>query len=160
MSATASIQPVILHAPQIATAPSETFPDPSIGGNVSWKTLISSSTTPSDTFTVGIATCPSGSKASCPSTTPQRPGHLKLHRHTHAEIYHVTAGIGVVAIDGVDHEVKKGSVVFIPGDAEHGIRNVGDEELCWLYVFAARGFGEVVYRFSGDGGGGGVIARL
>lgn len=38
-------------------------------------------------------------------------------------------------------------MVWIPGDAEHETKNVGEEELVWLYVFAADGFGEVVYRF-------------
>ena len=65
-------------------------------------------------------------------------------------MYHVTAGRGIVSIDGQEYEVGKGSVVFIPGDAEHGIRNVGCEDLVWLYAFAADGFGEVVYRFSGE----------
>lgn len=75
-------------------------------------------------------------------------GQLKLHRHAHPELYHVTAGRGVVMIDGVESEVGRGSVVFIPGDAEHGIKCVGEEDLEWLYVFAADRFEEVVYRFS------------
>lgn len=76
---------------------------------------------------------------------------MKAHRHSHAELYHITSGTGVVTIDGVEHEVRKGSVVFIPGDAEHGIRNIGEEELVWLYVFAADGFGEIIYRFDEPG---------
>jgi len=57
----------------------------------------------------------------------------------------------VVRIDGAEHEVAGGDVVFIPGDAEHGIWNVdGERELKWLYCFAVDGFGEVVYRFSGE----------
>lgn len=147
-----TIRPVVLHSPDIDKKESETFPDPSIGGNVSWKTLLSSPHTPTDTFTVGIATCPSGSHASCP-TTSQTQGHLKLHRHSHAEIYHVISGRGIVTIDGEEHEVGKGSVVFIPGNAEHGIRNVEEGELSWLYVFGADGFEEVVYRFDEDGPG-------
>lgn len=57
-------------------------------------------------------------------------------------------------VEGEEYEVKKGSVVFIPGDAVHGVVNRGTEaegELRWLYVFAAGDFGDVVYRFEGVG---------
>jgi mannose-6-phosphate isomerase-like protein (cupin superfamily) len=75
-------------------------------------------------------------------------GFLQLHRHSHAEIYHVISGSGTVCIDQQEYEVNKGSVVFITGDAEHGIFNKGNEDLVWLYVFAADGFEDIVYRFS------------
>ena len=41
-----------------------------------------------------------------------------------------------------------GSTVFIPSDAEHGIVNVGLDELRWFYVFPTGSFGDVLYRFS------------
>jgi mannose-6-phosphate isomerase-like protein (cupin superfamily) len=63
-------------------------------------------------------------------------------------MYHVISGRGVVLIDGKEYDVEKGSVVFIPGDAEHGVRCVGEEDLVWLYVFATAAFGDVFYRFS------------
>ncbi|PSN74303.1 RmlC-like cupin [Corynespora cassiicola Philippines] len=128
--------PLILHSEDIANTPSECFPSSVTGGKVTWKTLMSEPKTSTNTFTSGIATCEPGD------------GHLKLHRHKQAELYHVTEGRGIVYIDGKEHEVAKGSVVFIPGDAEHGIRNTGEENLVWLYVFATDGFGDVVYRFS------------
>ena len=54
-------------------------------------------------------------------------------------------------IGDVEHMVKAGSVVFIPSDARHGVRNLSSsEELVWLYVFAADDFGEVTYRFPHD----------
>lgn len=55
-----------------------------------------------------------------------------------------------MTIDGKEHVVSKGSMVWIPGDSEHGVRCVGEEELEWVYVFAADGFGDIVYRFSGE----------
>lgn len=45
-------------------------------------------------------------------------------------------------VDGVAHDVEKGSAVFIPGDAEHGVRNEGAEELKWFYVFPVGNFGQ------------------
>jgi hypothetical protein len=84
-------------------------------------------------------------------------GYLALHRHTHAEIYYVISGAGIVTIGEEEYRVKTGSVVYIPGDALHGARSLRSGEgegegegLKWLYVFAAGDFGEVVYRFEGD----------
>ncbi|KAJ4335278.1 hypothetical protein N0V87_006200 [Didymella glomerata] len=137
---------IVLSADDIEKTAPESFPDPSACGDVSWKTLISAPKTATDTFTVGIATCAPGRSAVCR-------GHLKLHRHKQAEVYHVTQGKGLVTINGQGHAVSRGSVVWIPGDAEHGIENVGDEDLVWLYAFAADGFEDVVYRFDEPGPG-------
>lgn len=62
-------------------------------------------------------------------------------------------------IEGEEYEVRKGSVVWIPGDAAHVVRNAEEKDLVWLYVFAADGFGDVVYRFN-EPGPGKVKARL
>ncbi|KAF2001014.1 RmlC-like cupin [Amniculicola lignicola CBS 123094] len=130
-----NIRPVVLGAQNIANRPQEGFED-TTGGNVTWKTLLSAPKTATDTFTSGIASCkPKG-------------GHLNLHRHKHAEIYHIIQGQGIVPIDRIEYKVEKGSVLYIPGDAEHGIRNTSsEEELIWLYVFATDSFTDVVYRF-------------
>ena len=52
-----------------------------------------------------------------------------------------------MTIDGVAHTVTPGTAIFIPGDAEHAIRNDHDETLEILYVFAVSDFNQVVYRF-------------
>lgn len=139
----ASRKPVLFNSTDIENTPSEGFPDPSSGGDVSWKTLISAPITATDTFTVGIATC-------APKKTTGCRGHLKPHTHQQAEVYHVTQGKGIVTIDGEKHKIGKGGVLWIPGDAEHGIENVGEEDLVWLYVFAVDGFEDVVYNFDQD----------
>ena len=58
-------------------------------------------------------------------------------------------------IDGLEYKVEAGSVVYIPGDSKHGIRNECEEDLTWLWVFAADGFGDVVYRWEEEAEGGG-----
>lgn len=65
-------------------------------------------------------------------------------------MYYITEGSGIMIIDGIESKVETGSVVFIPGNAEHGIVNDSKEgkELKWLYVFPTGAFGDVVYRFS------------
>lgn len=54
-------------------------------------------------------------------------------------------------IDGITTQVEKGSVIFIPGDAEHGIWNTSEEEeLIWFYVFATDAFEDVIYKFESE----------
>ncbi|KAH6667489.1 RmlC-like cupin domain-containing protein [Halenospora varia] len=142
-------QPLVLPPTYTTTTPPESFTDPAYG-TCTWHTLFSSSITPTDSLCAGIAVCP-------PNT-----GHLCKHRHTQAEIYHITDGKGIMFVDGKEYAVEKGSSVFVPGDAEHGIRNVGLEDLRWFYVFPGGSFGDVVYRFSGeeegkDGGREGMV---
>lgn len=136
MSTTKAKQ-VIINPSHLATTAPESFPDQSCG-IVTWHTLFSQPTTPTSDLSAGVATCP-------PKT-----GHLCAHRHTQAEIYYIVEGDGEVTIDGVKSPVTKGSVVFIPSDAEHAVVNTGPRELRWFYVFPTGAFGDVVYRFTKD----------
>ena len=116
-------------------------------GRVSWKTIISSDRTPSNSLTAGIATLPPKREGQPVSSG----GNLALHRHYHAELYFVMSGEGIVNVDMVEHKVKAGSVVFIPPNAEHGVRNVSVvDEFVWYYCFAADKFGDIRYRFKND----------
>lgn len=84
----------------------------------------------------------SGGVAVCP-----RYGALALHRHKQAEIYYILSGSGEVEIEGQRNKVSKDMVIWIPGDAEHGVFT-GDDELKWFYVFPEGSFENVVYRFT------------
>lgn len=54
-------------------------------------------------------------------------------------------------MDGIDYVLKAGSTFFVPGNAEHGIRNnSSDKELRWFYVFPTGNFQDVVYRWSNE----------
>jgi mannose-6-phosphate isomerase-like protein (cupin superfamily) len=49
--------------------------------------------------------------------------NAKLHYHKRStELYYVLDGSGVVLLDGVEHEVKKGSLAHIPPGVVHGAR--------------------------------------
>jgi quercetin dioxygenase-like cupin family protein len=104
-------------------------------GDLTWRTLFSAGTTPSDTLVTGVAELPEG-------------GFLALHRHDQAETYYVLSGEGVVTLEGVDHPVRPGSNVFVPGGREHGARNTGAGVLRVFYVLAADDFADVEYVFS------------
>lgn len=132
----APVDPIILSAPHLtSTLPAESFTDSSMG-NCTWHNLISSPFTNSNTFTIGIGACK-------PKT-----GNLALHRHEQAEFYYVLSGNGVARIEGKDHVVTSGDVVFIPGNAEHGVFNRQTEEFRFLYCFGVGSFQEIVYRFT------------
>lgn len=82
----------------------------------------------------GLATCP-----------PE--GYLALHQHTQVEIYYILSGTGSVEINGERHRVSSGSILWIPGDAIHGVFCGPGETLHWLYVFPEARFGDITYRF-------------
>jgi mannose-6-phosphate isomerase-like protein (cupin superfamily) len=132
-------QAVVLSPHYTSTQPLEKVDIPS-RGNFMWHTLFSQPNTATDSMCAGIVVC------------PPRAGRLCPHRHEQAEIYYIISGKGVMKIDGKEHHVEAGSSVFIPGNAEHGIVNEGEEELRWFYVFPTADFGNVVYRFSEEVG--------
>lgn len=114
-------------------APGDGWAD-EVHGTVTWRTLLSADLTPSEALTAGVAAI--------------APGHeLRRHRHDPPELYYILAGAGLVFIDGAEHEVGPQTAVFIPGGALHGIRNIGDSELRFLYAFAVDSFASVEYRF-------------
>ncbi|KAJ6093065.1 hypothetical protein N7486_008354 [Penicillium sp. IBT 16267x] len=139
--------PVVIPPNHTSITPSESFPSPD-HGIVTWHTLFSTPHTNTSDMCAGIAVC------------LPRTGHLCPHRHKQAEIYYIIEGQGEVTLDGVKSTVSKGSTVFIPGDAEHGIVNTGKEELKWFYVFPTGSFEDVIYRFSKDENEGRGKAKL
>ncbi|KAF4994096.1 hypothetical protein FGRMN_6011 [Fusarium graminum] len=107
-------------------------------GNATWHTLLSAPGTATTSLSGGIATCP-------------RYGTLALHRHKQAEVYFILSGNAEVEVDGERHHVSQNNLVWIPGDAEHGVF-CGDQELSWLYFFPGDSFDNVVYRFTHEVG--------
>jgi mannose-6-phosphate isomerase-like protein (cupin superfamily) len=117
-----------------ADAPQSSWDD-SVRGRLRFRTLFSRGLTPTAGMTCGV--------------TELKPGDwLGLHRHAPPEIYYVFAGAGVVSLDGEEIPVGVGSAVFIPGMAEHGIRQTGKEALRLFYAFPVDSFDGVEYLFS------------
>ena len=114
-------------------APLEGGEDPAFG-TVQWRTLFCADKTNTAGMVLGVA-----------EFGPE--GTLNAHRHGPAEIYFGLDGYGVVTIDGIAHEISKGTALFIPAEAEHHTL-AGPEGLKFLYVFPKDRFSEVDYRFS------------
>lgn len=110
--------------------------DDAVRGRITWRTILSGDRTPTAQMTLGVT-----------DVGPGQPSPFLPHHHAQAEIYYVLSGEGVVSIDGVEHALRAGSSVFIPGDVWHGARNTGSEVLRLLYVFATDSFSDVHYVF-------------
>lgn len=125
-------QAVVVHEQDI---PFEGWDD-AIRGTLVWRTLLSGDRTPTSQLTLGVT-----------ELAPGQPSPFLPHRHAQTEIYYVISGQGIVEIDGVEHALRAGSSVFIPGNWPHGARNTGREVLRILYVFAADSFSDIHYVF-------------
>jgi mannose-6-phosphate isomerase-like protein (cupin superfamily) len=116
--------------------------DDEVRGKLVWRTLLSGDRTPTSQLTLGVT-----------EVGPGQPSPFSPHRHAPAEIYYVLSGEGSVHLDGVEHPLRAGTSVFIPGNTWHGARNTGSEPLRLLYVFAADSFADVQYVFPSAGDG-------
>jgi mannose-6-phosphate isomerase-like protein (cupin superfamily) len=118
-----------------ADAPESTWDDP-VRGRLRFRTLFSQGLTKTAGMTGGV--------------TDLGPGDwLGLHRHAPPEVYYVFAGAGIVSLEGEEIPVKAGSAVFIPGMANHGVRQTGNEILRLFYAFPVDSFDGVEYLFDG-----------
>jgi mannose-6-phosphate isomerase-like protein (cupin superfamily) len=124
-------QPVILHE-----GPCDERWDDERRGRVQWRTLFSAESTPTEGLTAGIIKIMAGNQ-------------LEVHRHAPPEVYYFLAGKGVLSVDGREYPVRRGTAVFIPGNADHGLRNTGTIPLRAFYTFPADSFSEVTYLFAG-----------
>ena len=112
-----------------------TWSDP-VRGEVGFRTLFGADVRTPD-FTVGVTELEVG-------------GWLGHHRHEPSEIYYVLSGEGTLSIDGKDHPVRTRTAAYIPSNSEHGIRNTGNEQLRFFYVFAVGSFEEIEYSFTAE----------
>lgn len=109
-------------------------------GRAEWKELLGAGSACDNDITMGVVRLRKGES-------------LEPHRHAPPETYFTLAGRGTVTIDGVVHTVTPGQMLFIPGQAQHQINNVEEEDLLILYVFAVRDFRQIQYHFAPPAGG-------
>ncbi len=126
-----SLPPLVIDE---ADTPQAAWDDP-VRGRLRFRTLFSQGLTQTAGMTCGV--------------TELGPGDwLGLHRHAPPEVYYVFAGAGIVSLEGREIPVMAGSAVFIPGMAEHGIRQTGNGVLRLFYAFPVDSFDGVEYLFS------------
>ena len=99
-----------------------------------WKILIGDEDSNTEALTYGTFEIPEGR-------------FLDAHFHADHEVYHILQGKGVVLINDDVKEIEPGSIVYIPGNTTHGIRNTGNEKLVLIWVFPNNKWSEVEYHF-------------
>jgi len=100
---------------------------------IRWRTLLSGERTPSRGISMGTLELPPGS---C----------LEAHHHAPLEAYYITEGSGTLWLGDEPRAVRAGDVVYIPGDAVHGVRNTGGEVLKLVWMFPTRTWPEIEYH--------------
>jgi mannose-6-phosphate isomerase-like protein (cupin superfamily) len=64
----------------------------------------------------------------------------KIHRHTQADnVYIVRRGEGRLILEGVEHTVREGQVIYIPAGARHSLSNVSSEPFEIFEIYAPAG---------------------
>ena len=104
---------------------------------VRMKMLLSAGVTQSDQLTLGLASVEPGEE-------------IERHHHEQAEIYIVLTGEGECEVDGTEYPLDRGRILFIPAGAPHRTINTGDEQLLFLFAFAADAHDDVRYMFPGE----------
>lgn len=65
----------------------------------------------------------------------QPKGYVEPHIHEKNEqIFYILKGNGIFELDGRNHLVGPGTVIFIPPHVKHGIKNSGFEDLVFIVV--------------------------
>lgn len=103
-------------------------------GKAQWKELLGSGSGCQNDMTVGVVRLQKGES-------------LEPHRHSQPETYYTLSGRGTVTIEDIVHNVEPGRLLFIPGNAQHQINNVDEEDLMILYAFAISDFSKIQYHF-------------
>ena len=70
---------------------------------------------------------------------------LDQHHHHPREVYYVVDGEAEVHLDGEWRPLRKGDVVYVPGDAVHGARNRGEVTCTVVWAFPADCYDEIEY---------------
>ena len=72
-------------------------------------------------------------------TTIHRGGNIGMHRQTSGDdMNYVLSGIGKAICDGVEEELKPGSLHICPKGSEHSIINTGNEDLVLFTIVVSR----------------------
>ncbi len=69
----------------------------------------------------------------------EKGGNTPKHSHDWPHINYIIEGSGILHLDGVDHEIQKGSFAYIPGGKEHTFINTGSDKLILMCIVPEEG---------------------
>jgi quercetin dioxygenase-like cupin family protein len=102
-------------------------------GAVRWKTLIGNQSNDTRGISFGVFEMPPGTR-------------LDSHYHAEHEVYYVYQGEGEVLLDEEVVAVKTGSVLFVPGNLIHGIKNSSNDTIGLIWVIPSDKWVDVEYH--------------
>ena len=106
--------------------------------NLSWQLLIDASKQKSEGLSMGSLRLPAGEI-------------LPLHNHKEEEIYFILQGKGEILISVSEtRPVVEGDSVYIPKGFPHGVKNTGDIDLMFLWVFPKDSWHDIQYNYLGN----------
>ena len=101
-------------------------------GRIRTRRFVSADRTPTSGVSMGVFEVPPGAL-------------LDPHHHHPQEVYYVIAGEAEVHRDGDWRPLRKGDVLYFPGDAVHGARNRGEETCTIVWIFPTDSYEEIEY---------------
>ena len=73
-------------------------------------------------------------------------GEVFPHTHPTHEFYFVMTGVGTMIINGEERDVAPGDLIYIPPDAVHSLRTIGDVPIhCFCFATVVKGAGPIEY---------------
>ena len=112
----------------------EAFPDKEVSfGGLRWKIFAGGPVSTTQGITFGVCEIPEG-------------GGMNPHNHSAVEYYYIQEGKGTVLLGSDVVPVKTGSIVYIPSDVVHAIRNTGTETLTLIWIFPTDRWSDVEYQ--------------
>ena len=100
---------------------------------IRWKTLLGAADSATAGITFGICEVPPGAL-------------LDAHHHDQPEAYYVLKGTTRVLVGDIRENLVPSSVLYIPPDMVHGIRNIGAETVQLMWLFPVDRWQEVNYN--------------
>ena len=105
--------------------------------NLSWQFLIDASKHQNEGLSMGILRLPVEES-------------LPLHHHDEQEIYYIIKGKGEILMSGSELKpIAEGDSIYIPNSVVHGLKNTGDTDLIFLWVFPTDSWHQVEYNYLG-----------
>lgn len=87
-----------------------------------------------------------GSRGISMGTCEVPPGaELAPHHHEPPEVYYVTDGAAEVFYDGAWRPLRRGDVLFFPGNVVHGARNSGESLCSIVWMFPVDAYEDIQY---------------
>ena len=112
----------------------ETFPDKEASlGDVRWKIFAGAANSKTKGVTFGVCEVPPGCG-------------MNLHHHQQPEYYYIQEGEGIVYLEEEIIPIEAGSMVYIPSNATHGIRNTANTIISLIWIFPTDRWNDVKYE--------------